>query len=60
MGSWDIMCSGSYNENSFRPANYTAYEKWVAGWLTPVELGSEDKQIDNVKPTSQGGPAYLM
>lgn len=60
MGSWDIMSSGSYNENSFRPANYTAYEKWVAGWLTPVELGSEDKQIDNVKPTSQGGNAYIM
>lgn len=60
MGTWDLMCSGSYNGNSYRPAGYTAYEKWVAGWLTPVELSTQDTEIKNLKPTSQGGNAYIM
>ena len=38
MGSFDLMCSGSYNGESFCPPNYSAYEKWVAGWITPTVL----------------------
>lgn len=57
MGTWDLMCSGSYNGNSFCPAGYTAYEKWVAGWINPVEL--KDKiSVTGMAPTAQGGEAY--
>ena len=28
MGSWDLMCDGSYNGDTFVPAGYTSYEKW--------------------------------
>lgn len=38
MGSFDLMCSGSYNGESFCPPNYSAYEKWVAGWIKPTIL----------------------
>lgn len=38
MGSFDLMCSGSYNGESFCPPNYSAYEKWFAGWITPTVL----------------------
>ncbi len=41
MSYFDLMCSGSYNgPNNYGevPAGYTSYERWVAGWLTPVEL----------------------
>ncbi len=38
MGSWDLMSSGSYNGNSFCPPNFTAYEKWFAGWIEPTVL----------------------
>lgn len=38
MGSFDLMCSGSYNGESFCPPNYSAYEKWIAGWITPTIL----------------------
>lgn len=38
MGSFDLMCSGSYNGESFCPPNYSAYEKWIAGWITPIVL----------------------
>ena len=38
MGTWDLMCSGSYNGNEYCPAGYTAYEKMVGGWIKPVDL----------------------
>lgn len=38
MGSFDLMCSGSYNGESFCPPNYSAYEKWIAGWIKPTIL----------------------
>ena len=38
MGSFDLMDAGSYNGESFCPPNYSAYEKWVAGWITPTVL----------------------
>ena len=60
MGTWDIMCSGSYNGNSFRPAGYTAYEKWVAGWLTPTELSTSDVAVKGLKALSEGGGAYVI
>lgn len=38
MGSFDLMDAGSYNGESFCPPNYSAYEKWFAGWITPIVL----------------------
>ncbi|MBQ9465549.1 MAG: M6 family metalloprotease domain-containing protein [Muribaculaceae bacterium] len=35
MGYWDIMCSGSYNNNGYCPIGYNAYEKEFMGWHTP-------------------------
>lgn len=53
MGSFDLMCSGSYNGESFCPPNYSAYEKWIAGWITPTVLDKpasvKDMQAQDVK-----------
>ena len=38
IGSWDIMCSGSYNGNGKTPPTYTAGERFELGWVTPVQL----------------------
>ncbi len=38
MGSWDIMCGGSYNNGSKTPAGYSAYEKASIGWIDITEL----------------------
>ncbi len=38
IGSWDIMCSGSYNGNGKTPPTYTAGERFQLGWVTPVQL----------------------
>lgn len=59
MGTWDLMSAGSYNGSGFCPAGYTSYEKAWCGWLTPTEL-TEDATIDNLKPLSEGGGAYVI
>ena len=38
IGSWDIMCSGSYNGNGKTPPTYTAGERFELGWVIPVQL----------------------
>ena len=59
MGDWDLMCSGSYNGNTFQPAGYTGYEKWMAGWLEPIELKT-DQKVENLKAISNEGEAYII
>lgn len=60
MSYFDLMASGSYNNNGFTPAGYTAYEKWIAGWLDYEVLDEEDVDVTNLKPTSEGGKAYVL
>ena len=38
MGTYDIMDQGSYNGDSFSPANYTSFERIYCGWVEPIEL----------------------
>ena len=59
MHTWDIMCSGSYNDNGFVPAGYTSYERWVAGWKTPVELKVTTNVI-SMKSLQDGGDTYVI
>lgn len=43
MNFWDLMDTGSYsgpNSDGEVPTGYTAYERWFAGWLEPIELKS--------------------
>lgn len=70
MGSWDLMCGGSYNgswnggnsswdniDAGYRPCGYTAFERWCAGWIEPIEL-TDPQKITNMKPlggTRSGG-----
>ncbi len=58
-GSYDLMCSGSYNGNTFQPSGYNAYEKWMSGWLEPKVL-TTDVKVENLKPISDGGDAYIL
>lgn len=59
MDQWDLMASGSYNGNSYTPAGYTGYEKWVAGWIEPIEL-KNDTVVSSQAPQSEGGDTYIM
>lgn len=59
MSYWDLMDAGSYNNDSRTPAGYTAYEKWMAGWLEPVEL-TEETQVTGMKPLAEAPEAYIL
>jgi M6 family metalloprotease-like protein len=59
MGSWDVMCSGNYNESSHTPAGYTSYERWFSGWLEPTEL-KEMTRITNMKPLANDPECYVL
>ena len=60
MGNWDMMDGGCYNNDGFHPSGYSAYEKWVAGWIELEELGSESVSITGMKPQSAHGEAYMI
>ena len=60
MGSYDLMCSGSYNGNGYQPAGYTSYELWMAGWLEPIELNAEDVAVTNMKSLQNKGESYII
>ena len=58
VGEWDIMCSGNYNNNGRTPPSYSAYERWMVGWLTPEQLTvAADYMLD---PLETSGKAYLI
>ena len=59
MGKWDVMCSGSYNNNGCTPAGYTSYEKAFAGWIKPIELNTMTR-IEDMKPISESKEAYIL
>ena len=61
MSDWDLMDSGCYNgsTNGSSPSGYTAYERWFAGWLEPIELSSSRQVVD--MPAIQEEPvAYIL
>lgn len=59
MQSWDLLASGGYNGNSFCPANFTGYERWVAGWIEPIEL-RKDTVVTSQKSLTDNGETYVI
>lgn len=62
MDNWDLMANGNYNgpnRNGQVPAGYTSYERWMAGWLSPIVL-SEPCHISEMKPLTQDADAYII
>lgn len=48
MSYYDLMAAGSYNGPNNRgevPCGYSAYERWMAGWITPTELNADAATI---------------
>lgn len=62
MGSWDVMCGGSYNGYNGRgeaPCGYSSYERWMAGWLEPVVL-EDGKTVTDMVPLNDEPEAYII
>ena len=62
MSYWDLMNSGSHSgptRNGEVPYGYSAYERWFAGWLEPVELKAT-QHIDSMKNLGDTPEAYII
>ena len=58
VGYWDIMCSGSYNNQGCTPPSFTAFERFVMGWLTPEQLTTPS--LHTLAPIETSNQAYLI
>ena len=56
---WELMDGGNFTNYGWCPPNYTALEKMLLGWLTPIEL-TEKTAITDLKPVEEGGEAYQI
>lgn len=61
MGPWDLMDSGTYNDNGYTPAGYSSYERMVCGWLSPIVVSKGDElSVSGVAPLAEDGDAYML
>ena len=44
-GIWHLMDHGSYNNDGRTPPNYTIYDKYFLGWLTPQNPGNTPQEL---------------
>ncbi len=58
VGDWDVMCSGCYNNNGSTPPTYTAFERFVMGWLVPEQLTRRSNYV--LDPIESANKAYLI
>ena len=61
MGAWDLMAAGSYNGDNcgYCPAGYTSFERWAAGWISPIVL-SDPQVITNMGSLQSTAQAYIV
>lgn len=58
LGKWDIMASGSYNNNGCTPPAFSAYERFFVGWLTPTVLS--ESALVTLGELNSSNQAYLL
>ncbi len=58
VAEWDIMSSGSYNNNGRTPPTYTAYERFFEGWLTPEQLSTPG--MYTLSPIETSNQTYMI
>ena len=58
MVDWDIMDYGPYNNDGNTPPNYSAYERWFMGWITPRVLTEPENTL--LGPLQETKQSLLM
>lgn len=59
VGSWDLMDYGNNNGSGFCPPGFSAHERWIMGWLDPVEL-TGPATVTGMEALCDAPQAYLI
>ena len=57
--AWDLMDNGNLVADGFQPVGYSAHERWLMGWLEPIELKRSTSVVD-MPALADKGRAYLI
>ena len=60
VGNWDVMSSGSYNNDQNCPAPFSAFERYSLGWTEPVELDPREPSMIEMTPYMDSGQCYRL
>ena len=53
LGSWDILDYGPYNNDMNTPPAYSAYERFMMGWLTPrLIVDAENVELEELQASN--------
>ena len=53
LGSWDILDYGPYNNDMNTPPAYSAYERFMMGWMTPrVIVDAENVELEELQESN--------
>ena len=59
LARWDALSTGCYNNSSWCPAGFSAYERIFCGWMKAEEL-ILDRSVSGMQPLSEAAEAYLI
>lgn len=54
-GEWDLLDTGSYNNNSRTPPGYSIFERYALDWIEPMELDeTTDVELYPINESNEG------
>ncbi|MGI6222715.1 MAG: M6 family metalloprotease domain-containing protein [Prevotella sp.] len=60
LNEWDLMASGSYNNDQNTPPTLSAFERAQLGWLEPTQLSASTDTLINLPCLSDSNFAYAV
>lgn len=59
-GDWDLMASGSYNNNSTAPAHPAGLHKFQHGWVSDLVITKSTQGVRLLPPSVEGGRVCVI
>ncbi len=59
-GAYDVMASGSYNNNGNTPPSYSAFERATLGWMSLSELAVSSRSLNSLECLNDKDDAYRV
>lgn len=59
-GDWDLMASGSYNDNQNTPCTFSAFERYSLDWMEYTELTNNADSLVTLPNYAESGKAYRV